>query len=321
MLQAPPLLFAYKEKRMTQWLEFSVEADREAVEAISELFTRYGWNQGVAIEEPILPHVDEDKYEIDLSKPVTIRTWVPADPKAEQARVAMESNLWHLGQIRYVSPLKVEVKEEEDWNNAWKEHFHVLRIGQHMVIQPSWREHSSEPGDHVIVLDPGSAFGTGLHQTTRLCLAALEDYVRGGMRVLDLGTGSGVLAIGAARLGAGAVLAVDIDDVAVRATRENMALNPAVAPLITAAPGTIENVKGESFDLIVANIIARVIIEVAASLAAALKPDGLLIASGIIAERADEVAIALAAAGFHHYERRQEGDWVALVAGLKERHP
>lgn len=302
---------------MAQWLEFSVDADREAVEAISELFTRYGWNQGVAIEEPIIPHEDEDKYELDLSKPVTIRTWVPVSPQAEAAQAEMAQHLWHLGRIRFVSALRAEVKDDEEWANAWKEHYQVLRVGRRMVIQPSWREHAAEWDDVVIVLDPGMAFGTGLHPTTRLCLAALEDRVREGMSVLDLGTGSGVLAIGAAKLGAGKVLAVDNDDIAVQATGQNVALNPEVAGVITAADGTIEAVGEEQFDLIVANIIARVIIEVAAPLAAALKPDGILIASGIIAERADEVALALAAVGFHHYERRVEGDWVALVCGLR----
>lgn len=298
-----------------KWIELSVEADREAVEAISELFSTYGYNGGVSIEEPIIADNDEeDKYEVDLSRPVTVSTWLPDDERAADVRDRIEHNLWHLGQMRYVSKLQVTISDEQDWANAWKEHYHVLRIGKHIVIHPTWREYEAQPGDVSIELDPGMAFGTGLHPTTRLCLAALEDYVAAGMSVLDLGTGSGILAIAAARLGASEVLAIDNDPVAVKSATENIALNGEVAPQISVREGTLEAAHGQRFNLVVANIIAKVIIELASGLAASLLPSGTLIASGIIEEKADSVALALAAAGLHNIERRQEGDWVALIA-------
>ncbi|PZS02789.1 MAG: 50S ribosomal protein L11 methyltransferase [Candidatus Chloroheliales bacterium] len=298
-----------------KWIELSVEADREAAEAISELFAKYGYNGGVAIEEPIIPDEDEeDKYEVDLSRPVTVSTWLPDDELAAETRERIVQNLWHLGQMRYISPLRVTVSDEEDWANAWKEHYHVLRVGRHVVIRPSWREYSPEPGDVSIELDPGMAFGTGLHPTTRLCLAALEDYVAPAMSVLDLGSGSGILAIAAAKLGAATVLAIDNDPVAVKSAAENVALNPEVGGRIGVVEGTLEATGGAQFNLVVANIIAKVIIELASGLAGALLPGATLIVSGIIEEKADSVALALAAAGLHNLERRQEGDWVALVA-------
>ncbi len=298
-----------------KWIELSVEADREAVEAISELFAKYGYNAGVAIEESIIPDEDEeDKYELDLDRPVMVSTWLPNDERAEEVRELIAQHLWHLGQMRYISPLQVTISDEEDWANAWKEHYHVLRVGRHIVIRPSWREYTAEPGDVSIELDPGMAFGTGLHPTTRLCLAALEDYVTAGMSVLDLGTGSGILAIAAAKLGAATVLAIDNDPVAVKSANENAALNGVVASQIRIAEGTLAAAGNVQFDLVVANIIAKVIIELAHDLAAALLPDGTLIVSGIIEDKADSVALALAAAGLHNRERRHEGDWVALVA-------
>jgi ribosomal protein L11 methyltransferase len=298
-----------------KWIELSVEADREAVEAISELFAKYGYNGGVAIEEPIIPDKDEeDKYQVDLSRPVTISTWLPDDERAAESRERIAQHLWHLGQMRYISTLRVTVSDEQDWANAWKEHYHVLRVGRHIVIRPSWREYNPEPGDVSIELDPGMAFGTGLHPTTRLCLAALEDHVSPGMSVLDLGTGSGILAIATAKLGATQVLAIDNDSVAVKAAHENVALNPEVTHRIRITEGTLEAAGEAQFDLVVSNIIAKVIIELAPSLAAALLPAAVLIVSGIIEEKADSVALALAAAGLHNLERRQEGDWVALVA-------
>ncbi len=298
-----------------KWIELSVEADREAVEAISELFAKYGYNAGVAIEEPIIADEDEeDKYELDLSRAVTVSTWLPDDERAAEVRELIAQHLWHLGQMRFISPLRVTISDEEDWANAWKEHYHVLRVGRHVVIRPSWREYTPEPGDVSIELDPGMAFGTGLHPTTRLCLAALEDYVAPGMNVLDLGTGSGILAIATAKLGAASVLAIDNDPIAVKSVGENIALNGEITSQISIAEGTLEAAGGSQFDLVVANIIAKVIIELAHGLAAALQPSGTLIVSGIIAEKADSVALALAAAGLHNLERRTEGDWVALVA-------
>ena len=339
------------------WLELSVEADSEAVESISELLAQYGYNGGVAIDQPIIAGADGPEYTYDTSRPVTLRTYLPLDEQAEEVRRRLEQALWYLGQMRPVGPLRVRQLEEQDWADAWKQHYAVQRIGERAVIVPSWLEYEPRPGDVVLRLDPGMAFGTGLHPTTQLCVALLEVYVEPGMTALDLGCGSGILAIAAARLGAGAVLALDTDPIAVAATRENVARND-VASAVHVAEGSlgegaqlghwlgwdketrrpgdqetrretdlhppiddrliIQNPKSKIqnplvVDLIVANIIARVLVALAHDLAGALCAGGLLITSGIIAEREADVAAALAAAGLTPIERRQEGDWVALV--------
>lgn len=213
------------------WLELSVTADQEAAESISELLTRYGYNGGVAVEAKPPPdaRLDEAGLPSPLSSepayPVTLRTYLPLNDQAEEKRQQIEQALWHLGRLRPVGPLQVRVLEEEDWANAWKQFYSVQQIGTHTVIVPSWLTYSPRPGDVVLHLDPGMAFGTGLHPTTRLCLALLEQKSAPGLRTLDLGTGSGILSIAAARQGATPVLALDNDPVAVDVARENVAYN------------------------------------------------------------------------------------------------
>jgi ribosomal protein L11 methyltransferase len=323
------------------WLELSVDVETEAVESISELLAQYGYNGGVVVDQPIIPGADGPEYSFDTSRPVTVRTYLPLDGQAEETRQRIEQALWHFGQMRAVGPLSVRALEEEDWANAWKQHYTIQRLGARTVIVPSWLEYAPQPGDIVLRLDPGMAFGTGLHPTTQLCIGFIEQYVIPQMQVLDLGCGSGILAIAAARLGA-TVLALDTDAIAVTATRENVARND-VASQVSVAEGSLGggaaldhwlyptmNDEGKTisskednshrssfivphFDLIVANIIARVLSALAADMAGALSAGGTLIASGIIAEREHEVVAAFADAGLTPLERQQEGDWVALV--------
>jgi ribosomal protein L11 methyltransferase len=322
------------------WLELSVDVEPEAVESVSELLAQYGYNGGVVVDQPIITGADGPEYSFDTSRPVTVRTYLPLDERAEETRQRIEQALWHFGQMRAVGPLSVRPLEEEDWANAWKQHYTIQRLGVRTVIVPSWLEYEPQPGDIVLRLDPGMAFGTGLHPTTKLCIGLIEQYVTPGMPVLDLGCGSGILAIAAARLGA-TVLALDTDSIAVTATRENVLRND-VAGQVRVAEGSLGGgaaldhwlypttddrrpttdasdnqssmVNGQwSFGLIVANIIARVLSALAADMAGALTADGTLIASGIIADREHEVVAAFAQAGLVPLERHQEGDWVALV--------
>jgi ribosomal protein L11 methyltransferase len=202
---------------------------------------------------------------------------------------------------------------EADWANAWKQHFPVLRIGRRIVIRPTWRRHRREPGDVVIALDPGMAFGTGLHPTTRLCLAALESMADRGIpiaEVLDVGSGSGILSIAAARLGAGDVLAVDVDELAVDATRANAKRN-GLARRVRARQGSSPSGEGP-FDIVLANLIASVLIALADGLVADTRPGGTLLASGIFENRETEVAAAFTSRGLSIANRWAEGDWVVL---------
>ncbi|MCC6628614.1 MAG: 50S ribosomal protein L11 methyltransferase [Chloroflexi bacterium] len=303
-----------------RWLEVAVAADPEAVEPVSEIFARYAYQGAVAIEEPYTQDADGDNFAIDASRPVMVRAYLVDDAQAQETVRALEQALWHLSQMRYIGPLTVTTRLEEDWANAWKEHYHVHRLGRRLVIRPSWRPFERQPDDVVIELDPGMAFGTGLHPSTQLTLVALEDEVRSGMRVLDLGVGSGILTIAALRLGAAHVVALDTDEVAVSAARANIGRNGLddSVTLGVGSLGTDEAVALGQFDLIAANIIARVIIDLAPAFTLHLADGGLLLASGIIVDRRDDVVAALTAAGLRVTGEDRSGDWVGLRARRAE---
>jgi ribosomal protein L11 methyltransferase len=295
------------------WLEVSVLADREAAESLSAVFAEYAYAGGVAIDEDITPSEEGDGFSYNLDRPVRVKAYIAVDDQSGEKVERLRSALDHLSFLRPVQPLSIRQMAEDDWANAWKEHYHVLHIGRRIVIVPSWREYTPVSGDVVLRLDPGMAFGTGLHPTTCGCLERLEEVITPGMCVLDVGTGSGILAIAAARLGAKPVIAVEIDAIAVAAARGNVALN-GMRDAIEIRHGSLP-VSGEParFDVVVANIIARVIAELAQPLAAALRPGGVLIASGIIGEREDMAVQALCGAGLALKRRDVDGDWRTLT--------
>jgi len=286
-----------------EWLEVSVTADNEAAEVVAEVLSRYAY-RGVVIE------AGPEGWNVG---PVVVKAYLPADGQLEAHKRRIEEALWHLGQIRPVSIPSYHPVAEADWAEAWKEQLNVMHVGRHIVIRPSWRDYVPAPGDVVIQLDPGMAFGTGLHPTTQMCLVALEELIQPGAAVLDLGTGSGILAIAAAKLGAGRVLAVDNDPVAVQTARGNVAVN-GVQEIVSVVCGSLAEAPG-SYELAMANILARVIIEmVQEGLAARVRPGGRLIATGIIAEQEPEVVMVLEQNGLTLAQRLQRDDWVCLVA-------
>jgi ribosomal protein L11 methyltransferase len=314
----------------SSWLEISVQADAEAAEAVAELFNRYG--RGGAVLETALDLFD---YELDTAPPpdqVIVKTYLPLDGTTGEQRRRLEEGLWHLGQIYPLPEAAIRELAETDWAEAWKEHYHLLRFGRRLVVVPAWEEHDPAPGEVTLRLEPGMAFGTGLHPTTRLCLEAIDRHLRPGSAVLDVGTGSGILAIAAARLGAGSVLALDADPQAVTVAGENVALN-GVAAQVTVQHGTLPGgaVDGQlpfyfapegslallaegEFDLLLVNILAPVIVGMAPALAARLAPGGRLVVAGLIDSQERQVAEALEA---HHLQivgRSDEKDWVCLIA-------
>jgi ribosomal protein L11 methyltransferase len=303
-----------------------VTADNEAVEAVSEILSRVAPG-GVTVEPAFELLEDGLAAQVDFSRPAVLRAYLPAlDPDAVRSAVAdVERDLGHLQAfgLRPIGELQTREVHEEDWAHAWKRHFPVLRIGRRLVIRPTWRRHAAAPGEVVLALDPGMAFGTGLHPTTRLCLAGLERLADAGhvagARVLDVGCGSGILAIAAARLGARSVLGVDTDPLAVEVTAANARRNR-VARIVDARPGSLPAAEGP-FDVVLANLIASLLVRLAAQLYAAVRPGtgaqgtgGRLLAGGIFIDREAEVRRALAAAGFRLVAREDEGDWVTLEA-------
>lgn len=205
--------------------------------------------------------------------------------------------------------------KEEDWATAWKAYFKPIRVGKNFLIKPSWEDIQPNPEDLVLELDPGMAFGTGTHATTTLCLELLEDIVKPGMKVFDLGTGSGILAIAAAKLGA-EVEAVDLDPVAVRVAQENIDLNH-VSEQVSVKHGDLGSVLKGQADLVVANIIADVILLLLPDLKRILKPEGEFIASGIIESRSEDVENGMREAGLEVIDKKEDAMWVALRARWK----
>jgi len=312
------------------WLELSVTADPETVESITEVISRYTQG-GVAIEEPFELRDDGLTHFPIPGAQVTCRVWIPDDAAAEETRARIEEGMWRLRQIAPGAIGEVQSKRvaEEDWANAWKEHYHPLPLGERVVIRPSWRDYTPTGDQVVIELDPGMAFGTGLHPTTRNCVRLVEQAVHPGDRVLDVGCGSGILSLAALKLGAASALALDVSSVAVEATAENARLN-GLADRVDARLATLEGADSEAYlplppevaflgaeigtyDLVLANIIARVIGQLAPALLRSTRPGGLLIASGIIEERRDEAVAPLVAAGLTEIREVVENDWVTLI--------
>ena len=301
------------------WLELSVEADVEAVEAISEIFGRAA--PGGTSVEPAFDLVDEGLgARIDPTRPATVRAHVPARDRAaaDRAVAQVAEALGHLQAfgLRPIGELRTRLIHEADWADAWKAYFPVMRIGRRLIIRPTWRRHRRSPGDVVLSLDPGMAFGTGLHPTTRLCLVAVEQLADRGhvdrARILDMGCGSGILAIAALKLGAATALGLDTDPIAIEATLANARRNRQVRRL-RARVGSLPS--GEAaFDVVLANLIAGVLVPLAGALRDELRPGGRVLASGIFIDREGEVQAAFEAAGLTVVGRSDEGDWVALEA-------
>jgi ribosomal protein L11 methyltransferase len=299
-----------------RWLEIAARVDAEAVEAVGEVFTRVAVN-GIAVEPDLLPGAD-DGYLVGTE--ATVRGYILLDDHSAFKTRQIEEALWYLRAIWPVGELTTREIAEADWANAWKDHFSTFRAGRRVVIQPSWLSYTPVDGDVVVSLDPGAAFGTGLHPTTRRCLQLLEDVVRPGDSVFDVGTGSGILALAARGLGAREVVAVDVDPIAVSVARENVALNRAES-IVTVGSGSADAPPANrQFDVVVANIIARILVELAPALAARVRPGGALIAAGIIAERSDDVVEAFAREGLV-VERYVDGDWIALLARTSAQPP
>lgn len=327
------------------WLEISLTLSGELAEAVADILARYAY-QGVSIESTqIESNPDDEGRPVG---PVRVRAYLPADDTTtlEETRNRIEHDLFYLGMIQPLPTPTYTPVADADWAELWKANYHPVRIGRRLAIIPAWladryknptpaefpsfplspsspsSEEDSKPSQLIpLLMDPGMAFGTGTHPTTQLCLALLETYLKPGDSVFDVGCGSGILSVAAAKLGAGRILGVDIDREADRATRENSALN-GVSDQIEFHQGSIEVVTSPNspranlqFPLVLANILARIIIKLfGEGLAQPIAPGGHIILSGILVEQAEQVCAAAQAAGLTIVEQQQSGDWVAIVA-------
>lgn len=295
------------------WLEVSVRTDGEAAEAVAEALQPFAHSNGVVLEQLGDPN---DLDPLALEPEVTVKIYLPEDRDTPAVRRRIEEIIYHLSRLYPIPAPTFRELADEDWANAWKAHYHPFRVGQRLWIQPSWLALDAERAEDVILtLDPGMAFGTGLHPTTQMCLQAIEQLTRPGITMLDVGTGTGILAIAAAKLGAGAVLGVDNDRLAVAAATENAAKND-VARQITVREGTLADVPPAPYDLVVVNILAPVIVGLLreGGLLGYVAPAGQLVLSGIIDEQAPGVNAALTAAGGVVRETLTVRDWVAIIA-------
>jgi ribosomal protein L11 methyltransferase len=299
---------------MPRWIEVTLRVDGEAAEATAEILQRYGY-QGVAVEHEGIPPDKLDEDQLPPATTLAVKAYLPDDERATETKTKLESALGYMNMMYPMPTPQYRIVEEADWAEAWKVHYHPVRIGKRLLIRPLWTEVPLGPDDVEIALDPGMAFGTGTHPTTQLCLEALEDLLVPGANVLDLGCGSGILSIAAAKLGAAHVLALDIDPVAVESSLENAKQNK--AERITVQEGSLETVvtSARRFDLLLCNILARIIIQMCDEhLGDIVRPGGLAIFSGLIEEQADDVEAALRRTGLQPYARRQQGDWIVIEA-------
>ncbi|MCL1854616.1 MAG: 50S ribosomal protein L11 methyltransferase [Clostridia bacterium] len=307
-----------------RWIEVTVHTATLGQDVVSELLMNAGAAGTEIVDRADVPDpalaganwelVDEALLAA-MPEDVRVKGWFPAGAPGEDILARLRERLdclraeacFPLGELS----LAVRDVADADWAETWKRYYQPFRIGSRIVVKPTWEIYDTAPGDLLIELDPGMAFGAGTHETTRMCLELMETHLTSGMRVMDVGTGSGILSIGAAGLGAKEVLAIDVDPDAVKVAKENVALNH-VQEQVRVVEGNLA--EGETFacDLAVTNIVADAVCALAYPLRRHLRPGGVWICSGIIRERERDVLAAGLAAGYRKTERRADGEWVAL---------
>lgn len=257
--------------------------------------------------------IDEQILNADKTK-AAVSIFIPDERNPAEAISHLKTRF---AELQIDAAIDVIGVKEEDWAGSWKKYYKPLKIGERLVVVPAWEKYDEQPGDLIIKMDPGMAFGTGTHETTRLVAMLIEKYINTGDVCLDLGTGSGILAIAASKLGAKSVNAYDIDPVAVRVAGENVKDNN-IENIVCGSSDLFAGVEEKTYDLICANIVADIIIRMLPDVKKYLKPNGILITSGIIDERADEVLQASKTTPLIHLETKEEKNWCAMVFKMGE---
>lgn len=309
------------------WIKMTIRTTTEGAELVTALLMELGIN-GAMIEDKndiAVNQRPEGQWDIideaialRMDDDVLVSSYIAGDERAQDTIAHVRESLSRLMKLDVgfdKGKLTMEVSsiDDEDWAENWKSQYKPFRLGSHFVVKPTWEHYPPREDDQILEIDPGMAFGTGTHETTGMCVALAEQYVKPGDRVIDVGTGTGILAIAAAYMGAQDVLAIDIDPVAVRVARDNITLN-GLSDRIAAREGDLLEAVDEVADVVIANIIADVICMLAEPVKAHIKENGLFICSGIARERQDEVISALNSAGYVDLDVRNQGEWAAICA-------
>lgn len=309
------------------WIEIKVITKSEAVEPVSGIFYGLGV-MGVAIEDPndllsskrnklSWDFADTDIFEYGGNASV-VKGYFKENENIDEIVLYIEKKLNEIKDMGIdtgSSKIITNRVYEEDWSTSWKKYYKPVKLGKNVVIKPIWEEYKKKGNEIIIELDPGMAFGTGTHETTIMCVELLEKHVKNNSRVFDIGTGSGILAISASKLGAKKIVAVDLDEVAVKAAKENIEFNKITN--IDVKHGNLVDVVSGKADIVVANIIADIIIELSKTIKNFINDDGIFIASGIIRDRLNDVVAAIKDEGLNIVEIKEMGEWAAVVSKIK----
>lgn len=310
-----------------KWIEVSIKTTTGAIEAVANVLYNVGVS-GVVIEDPhdiILTNSDESTWDyideslINLEEGAIVKGYIPESSDLVDKIDLVKQLVADLPQFGLnIGAGEVSIIEvsEEDWSTSWKKHYKPTKIGDRIVIKPIWEEYKPEEGEIIIEMDPGMAFGTGTHETTIMCVQQLEQYVSEKCTVFDIGCGSGILSIVAAKLGAKKIIGIDHDEVAVNVAGKNVIENK-VDNIVEIKRGNLMGVVTEKADIIVANIIADTIILLGKDIKKFLKNDGIFITSGIILDRIKDVRQNLTANGLEIVETEVMGEWAAIVSRIK----
>lgn len=309
------------------WIEVKASVNREAVDAVTEIFYEFGAG-GVSVDEPIeqyieneniyWDYIDESKIDRNVESKV-MAYYSTLEEDLEQKIQKIKSRIENLSEFGLtVGSAKVEtaICKQEDWENSWKQFFKPIKVTDKVVIKPQWEEYEAQADEIVIHIDPGMAFGTGSHETTSMCIEALEKNIRPKVEVLDVGTGSGVLSIASALLGAEKIVGVDLDPVAVEVAKENILLNHVEDKIEIKYGDLVKEITGK-YDIVVANIIAEaILILLDSDVKSYLKPSGIFICSGIIREKEQVIQDKLSELGFKIREIERKGEWICITSTI-----
>ncbi|HDX7083014.1 TPA: 50S ribosomal protein L11 methyltransferase [Clostridioides difficile] len=315
---------------MNNWIEVTIKTTTEAVEPITNILYEQGAG-GAVIEDPKdflfqkkneldWDYVEEEVFKKNEEDDVLIKTYVSEEKNVMEFVEIIKQKVLGLKDFAIdigEGSVSLDQVNEADWANAWKAYYKPTKVGQRVVVKPTWEDYAMQEGDLIIELDPGMAFGTGTHETTSMCIRELEKYVNKDSKVFDIGCGSGILAIAAAKLGAKEVVAVDLDEVAVKVAKENVLENK-VEKSVSVMHGNLTDVIKDKADVIVANIIADIIKILAKDVQNFMKEDAIFISSGIILDKVEEVKESLIENGFEIVEVQKLGEWSAIVSKLKK---